>query len=75
MNNFDIALSAEAKRVIRCWQSYTWEQRASLAAANLKYRSREGEFYYVHPDVPGKAFPKRRMAAEAALSAGQGAKS
>ena len=68
MSNFDLALKAEAKRVIRCWQRYDHEQRSLLASANLKYRSGEGEFYYVHPDVPGKAFHKRKLAAEAALT-------
>lgn len=67
MSNYDAALKAEAKRVVRCWQRYSSEQRADLAAASLKYQSAWGEFYYVHPDVPGKAFPKRGMAAEAAL--------
>lgn len=67
MSNYAAALKAEAKRVIRCWQRYDHEQRSLLASASLKYRSREGEFYYVHPNVPGKAFSKRKLAAEAAL--------
>lgn len=68
MSNYEIALKTEAKRVIRCWQRYDHEQRALLASANLKYRSRDGEFYYVHPDLPNVAFPRRKLAAEAALS-------
>lgn len=66
-DNYSAALKAEAKRVIRCWQRYDHEQRALMASVNLKYRSPNGEFYYVHPDVPGRAFPKRRHAALAAM--------
>ena len=67
MNNFAAALKAEAKRVVRCWQRYDHEQRSLLASANLKYRSREGEYFYVHPALPNVAFPTRKRAAEAAL--------
>jgi hypothetical protein len=68
MSNYEVALKAEAKRVIRCWQKYDHEQRSLLASANLKYSSPWGEFYYVHPDVPGVAFPTRGRAASAALN-------
>lgn len=70
MSNYDTALKAEAKRVVRCWQAYTSEQRSNcMASLSLGYQQRRafGEYYYVHPDVPGKAFPRRKLAAEAAM--------
>lgn len=70
LSNFEVAVKAEAKKVIRCWQKYTSEQRSDLAAASLKYKAAWGEFYYVHPAVPGKAFPRRKDAARAAVEAG-----
>lgn len=71
MNNFDAALKAETKRVIRCFQAYTSDQRANHASSHrLGYRQREavGHFYYVHPDVPGLAFDTRGQAARHALA-------
>jgi hypothetical protein len=70
-SNYEVALKAEMKRVTRCFQSYTSEQRANHADSfklGIRQRHAVGEFYYVHPDVPGKAFPKRKLAATYALS-------
>ena len=71
MTNYQIALKAEAKKVSRCFQAYTSEQRANHAASfRLGYQQRKsvGEFFYVHPAVPGIAFSTRRKAAEAGLA-------
>lgn len=70
-SNFDAALAAERKRVVRCFNRYSSEQRANHAASfRLGHRQREavGEFFYTHPDVPGRAFPTRKAAAMAALN-------
>ena len=69
-SNFDTAYTAERKRVVRNFQAYTSEQCANHAASfRLGYQQRKavGEFFYTHPDVPGKAFGTRKMAALAAL--------
>lgn len=69
--NFEIALKAEAKRVVRNFQPYTSEQRANHAASHrLGYRERQavGRFFYTHPAIPNRAFDTRRAAAQAALS-------
>lgn len=69
-SNFEAALKAEAKRVVRCFQHFTSEQRANHAASHrLGFRQREsvGRFFYTHPDVPGLAFDRRGDAARAAL--------
>jgi hypothetical protein len=61
---------AEARRVVRHLQRYTPEQRADRTASHrlghLQRRS-IGEYFYTHPDVPGVAFPRRHLAARAAL--------
>lgn len=70
-SNYDTALKAEAKRVVRCFQRHTSEQRADLAASHRTgHRQREsvGEFFYIHPDVDGLAFDTRSGAARAALA-------
>lgn len=70
-SNFEIALKAEMKRVIRCFQAYTSEQRSNHAASSrLGYQQRKavGQFFYTHPDIPGAAFDTRKGAAMAALS-------
>lgn len=69
-SNYEVALKAEMKRVVRCFQRYTHEQRANHDTLHVGVRQRKavGEFFYIHPEVPGKAFPKRGLAAAAALS-------
>jgi hypothetical protein len=72
-SNYDVALKAEMKRVVRCFQSYTSNQRADNAANfRMGYQQRRaiGEFFYTHPDVPNLAFPKRKLAAAHALRFG-----
>lgn len=66
--NYEAALKAEMKRVVRCWQSYSTESQNIIASASLQYRSPTGEYFYVHPDIPKVAFSKRKRAAEAALA-------
>ena len=70
LSNYDAALRAEAKKVVRILCRYSSEQRANHAASfRLGHRQREaiGEYFYTHPDCPGIAFPKRGLAARAAL--------
>lgn len=70
MTNFEAAYQAERKLVIRNFQAYTSEQRANHAASfrlGRQQRKAVGEFFYTHPNVPGKAFDTRKMAALAAL--------
>lgn len=69
-SNYDIALKAERKRVVRCFHKYDSETRANHASSHrLGHQQRKavGEFFYTHPDIPGIAFPTRKRAAEAAL--------
>jgi hypothetical protein len=68
----DEALKVEMKRVVRCFQRYTHDQRADMMSSHrLGYLQREakGQFFYVHPDVPGLAFDTRTQAAIAGLKA------
>lgn len=70
MNNFEIALKGEMKKVVRCFQQFTSEQRANHAASHrLGHRQRQslGHFFYTHPAVPNRAFDTRKRAALAAL--------
>jgi hypothetical protein len=70
--NYEEALKAEAKKVTRCFQHYTSDQRANHASSHrLGHRQRQavGEFFYVHPAVPGLAFSTRGQAARAGLEA------
>ena len=71
MTNYEIALKAERKRVVRCFQHYTTDQICNLAvgrASRVRLMNR-GEFFYMHPDLPNVAFDTRGQAAEAALRA------
>lgn len=71
LNNYDAALKAEARRVTRCFNAFTSEQRANRAASfRLGHRQRHatGEYFYIHPAFPHTAFKTRRQAALAALS-------
>lgn len=70
MNNYEVALKDEMKKVVRCLQRYDSEARASHAASHrLGHRKREaiGEYFYTHPAVPNIAFTSRKRAAETAL--------
>jgi len=70
MTNYEAALKAEMKKVTRLFQAYSSEQRANHAACHrLGYRQRKalGEFFYMHPDFPDRAFSTRKRAAVAAL--------
>jgi hypothetical protein len=68
--NYEEALKAEAKKVVRNLQRYTSEQRADRAASHrMGHRQREstGEYFYSHPAIPGIAYPTRTAAAQEAL--------
>lgn len=76
LGNYEIALAAERKRVVRGFYRYSSEMRADRAASfRLGHRQRAavGEFYYTHPDRPGVCFGTRSAAARAALSKGSAA--
>jgi hypothetical protein len=71
VSNFDTALKAELAKVVRNFQRFTSEQRATHASSHrLGHRQRQsvGETFYTHPSIPNVAFPTRRRAAEAALA-------
>jgi hypothetical protein len=64
-------VKAEAKRVVRTFQRYTPEQRANRAASHrLTYAQRTavGEFFFTHPDLPGRSFDTRHGAARATVN-------
>ena len=56
---------------VRCWQKFDHNTRADRAS-NFRFtqgrRDRLGEFYYLHPLVPNRAFPTRKAALQAALA-------
>lgn len=65
-------LKREARRVVRVFQRYSPTTRADRAASHRlgpRQRQAVGEFFYTHPDVPGRAFSTRTAAAKAAVSA------
>jgi hypothetical protein len=65
-----VALKAEAKKVVRCFQPYSSDQRANHAASHrLGHRRRQavGEFFYAHPAIPDRAYPTRGAAAAVGL--------
>ncbi len=67
----DEDVTREAKRVTRIFQRYTPEQRANRAAAHTLTPGQQkavGEYLYTHPDVPGKSFGSRQLAARAAVT-------
>lgn len=71
LTNYEAAIRAERKRVVRCFHAFTSEQRANLAASHrLGHRQRAaiGQFFYVHPGFPGTAFATRKAAVMAALA-------
>jgi hypothetical protein len=70
MSNYETALKAERRKVVRCFNHYTTDQMANLAwnSRGRLRRHATGEFYYTHPDVPGIIFRTRGQAAEYALS-------
>jgi hypothetical protein len=70
-SNYETALKAEMKKVIRCFHRHDTDAIAIL-------RSRRGRpcqealdggvFFYSHPSVPGIAFRTRSQAAEYAMN-------
>lgn len=74
LSNFEVARKAEMKRVVRCFQRYDTDQISLLYShpGNPCRKALDrGEFYYVHPDVPNRAFPTRSRAADYALRQAQ----
>jgi Zn-dependent protease with chaperone function len=72
LTNYEAALKAETRRVVRNYQPYSSDQRANHAASfRLGHRQRlaDGEFFYTHPDIPNRCFDTRGQAARAGLEA------
>lgn len=70
MTNYDIALKAKAKRVVRIFLHDDTNARALMGWHGRGYRARlsnGGEFRYTHPDLPCLMFQTRGQDAEAAL--------
>lgn len=68
--NYEVALKAEMKNVIRHFHHFTTDQ-ISLLYSKVGNPCRKaldrGEFFYSHPRVPGIAFSTRSAAARYAL--------
>ena len=65
-------IEEEAAKVRRVWQRYSHEERANVRDSwRLGIRQREalGQYYYVHPALPDRAYRSRKQAALAALAA------
>lgn len=60
----------KAYPAIRCYEQYSGAQRADLAWARTGYRARcaSGQFYYIHPLLPGKAYSTAKAATTAAYA-------
>lgn len=61
----------QAYPAIRCFQRYTAEDRASHRASRRlgpRAKERVGEFFYVHPMIPGRAFATAKAATTAAFN-------
>lgn len=72
--NYEVALKAEMKKVVRMYQPYTSEQRANHAASHRlghKQRKADGHFFYMHPAIKNRAFDTRTQAAKAGLEASE----
>jgi len=70
LSNYDVALKAEAKKVVRLFHHYDTDQISLLFSrkGNPSVDAlNRGVFFYAHPDLPNVAFPKRYDAARAAL--------
>lgn len=70
LSNYDAALKAEAKKVVRIFHHYDTNQISLLLSRRGK-PSRDalnrGVFFYTHPDLPNVGFTTRNDAAHAAL--------
>jgi hypothetical protein len=68
--NYEIALKAEMKKVVRHFHHFTVDQ-ISLLYSKVGNPCRKaldgGEFFYSHPEVPGIAFKTRSQAARYAM--------
>jgi hypothetical protein len=73
-SNFDAALKAEMKNVIRHFQRLDSDQISLLYSRPgnpCRKALDRGEFFYSHPAVPGIAFQTRSAAARHALRISQ----
>lgn len=68
-SNFETALKAEMKKVVRQFQHFTTDQMSLLLSTrnNRTKCANRGEFFYTHPNVPGICFRSRSHAAEYAM--------
>jgi hypothetical protein len=70
VSNFEAALKAEMKKVVRRFHHYSTD-RVALLRSRVGTPDRKavdgGEFFYVHPDVHGICFRSRSQAASYAL--------
>lgn len=72
LSNYEITIKDEMRKVIRCLEKYDHHTCANKLASNRQgyiQRRAMGEFYYVHPAIPDRAFPSRKIAAITALEA------
>lgn len=70
-SNFDVALKAEMKKVVRHFQHFSTDQISllySLSGNPCRKALNRGEFFYSHPAIPNIAFPTRSAAARRALA-------
>ena len=70
LSNYETALRAEAKKVIRCFHRYDTDTMSLLLSRKGRPSQdalNRGVFFYSHPDVPNVAFRKRFEAAREAL--------
>ena len=61
----DERYQTERRRVTRCWEPISPERDEARRA--LRHRGRRDETFYVHPDVPNRAYPTRGDAARAGM--------
>lgn len=58
-------------KAVRCWQKYDHNTRANLASSHrVGFRQRDslGEYYYIHPLAPDRAFDSPSAAYSYVLS-------
>lgn len=73
LSNYEIALRAEMKKVIRIFHRYGKEERIAMAGCatrangNARRLADGGEYCYIHPEVKFCSFPTRKRAAIAGL--------
>lgn len=69
-SNYEVALKAEMKKVIRHFHHFSVDQISLLYSKvgnPCRAALNRGEFFYSHPEVPGISFKRRSDAANYAL--------